>query len=502
MPGGLIVAAPASGSGKTVVTLALLRALARAGVRVASFKVGPDYIDPAFHAAASGRPCVNLDPWAMRPATVAGLLDEICRGADLVIGEGVMGLFDGAADGTGSTADLAAATGWPVIFVVDVRGQAASAAALVRGFAAHRADVAIAGVVFNRVGGETHGETLRRAMAVLAQDARHDRPASFDELGTRESLGGTKNDSHPELAPRVKPGEGRTAPIPAWPAGGSGRDIPVLGCLPRSESLAMPERHLGLIQAAEQTDLPAFLDRAADLAERHLDLALLRSLARPLQAARPPLALDEAGLPPLGQRIAVARDVAFAFAYPTQLARWRAAGASLSVFSPLADEPPAADADAVYLPGGYPELHAGRLAGNAAFLGGLRAAAARGATVYGECGGYMVLGESLTDAGGQAHAMAGLLPLTTSFAERRLHLGYRQAVLTSDCALGRGGSAFRGHEFHYCVVSGEGLDDPLFRCRDARGEPLGDSGRRRGTVMGSFVHLIDRAERAAVDVAR
>jgi cobyrinic acid a,c-diamide synthase len=442
--GGLIIAAPASGSGKTVVTLAILRALARAGTSVTSFKVGPDYIDPAFHAAASGRPCLNLDLWAMRPATVASLLERLCTDGDLVIGEGVMGLFDGAADGTGSTADLAAATGWPVLLLVDVRGQAASAAAVVRGFASHRADLAVAGVVFNRVGGEAHIEALRRAMAPL--------------------------------------------------------EIPVLGFLPRDDSLALPERHLGLVQAAECDDLKGFLEGSADLAERYLDLAVLRSLARPSRDAGAATA-GSAGLAPLGQRIAVARDVAFAFAYPAQLDAWRAAGAAVSFFSPLSDEAPAADADAIFLPGGYPELYAGRLAANTAFLEGLQNAAARGVSIYGECGGYMVLGDALIDAGGQSHAMAGLLPLTTSFAQRRLHLGYRRAQVSAKCALGRAGAAFRGHEFHYSVVRDEGPGDPLFHCRDARGEPLGNSGRRRGPVMGSFIHLIDRAEDGTVEVA-
>jgi cobyrinic acid a,c-diamide synthase len=444
--GGLIIAAPASGSGKTVVTLAILRALTRAGIRVKSFKVGPDYIDPAFHAAASGRPCFNLDIWAMRPSTVAHLLERLSDDADLVIGEGVMGLFDGAADGTGSTADVAAATGWPVLLVVDVRGQAASAAAVVRGFAAHRADVAVAGVVFNRVGGVAHVEVLRRAM---------------------EPVG-----------------------------------IPVLGFVPRDGSLALPVRHLGLVQAAERDDLQLFLDAAADVADRHLDLAVLRSLARPATRAVASNGRGAAGLAPLGQSIAVARDVAFAFAYPAQLDAWRAAGAALSFFSPLAGEAPAADADAVFLPGGYPELHADRIAANAAFLGGVRMAAARGAVVYGECGGYMVLGESLTDAEGRAHAMAGLLPLTTSFAERRLHLGYRQARLETSCALGAAGSEYRGHEFHYAVIRDEGPGEPLFTCRDARGDLLGVSGRRRGGVMGSFVHVVDRVGSDAAGVAR
>jgi cobyrinic acid a,c-diamide synthase len=414
--------------------------LTRAGLRVNSFKVGPDYIDPAFHAAATGRPCANLDLWAMRPATVGWLLEGLSTDADMVLGEGVMGLFDGASDASGaisgSTADVVATTGWPVVLVVDVRGQAASAAALLRGFASHRADVPVVGVVFNRVGSAAHADMLRQAVAPLG--------------------------------------------------------LPVLGCLPRERGLALPERHLGLVQAGERPDLGTFLERAADLAAQHLDLAQLRALARPARRVDPADGA-QAGLAPFGQRIAVAHDTAFAFAYPATLARWRSAGAELAFFSPLADEAPAADADAVYLPGGYPELHAGRLAGNAAFLDGLRAAAARRATVFGECGGYMVLGEGLTDAEGSRHAMAGLLPVETSFAERRLHLGYRSAELAVDCGLGSRGAPFRGHEFHYAVLRREGAGDALFRCHDAAGRDLGAQGRRCGSVLGSFLHLIDRA---------
>jgi len=440
--GGLIIAAPASGHGKTVVTLAILRALTRAGMCINAFKVGPDYIDPAFHAAATGRPCFNLDPWAMRPATVAHLLDRLSVDAELIVGEGVMGLFDGAADGTGSTADVAATTGWPVVLVVDVRGQAASVAALLRGFASHRADVDVAGVIFNRVGSAAHADTLRRAVAPLG--------------------------------------------------------LPVLGCLPRTERLTLPARHLGLVQAGERADLDAFLEAAADVVERDLDLLQLQRIAR----ARHTVEADSGNpaVPPLGQRIAVARDIAFAFAYPSLLEQWREAGAELSFFSPLADEAPAVGADAVYLPGGYPELHAGRLSGNAQFMKGLRRTAGRGATIFGECGGYMVLGASLVDPDGKSHAMAALLPLQTSFAERRLHLGYRRARLAMDCALGARSTVFRGHEFHYAVIEDEGQGEPLFLCDDARGRELGTSGRRAGTVFGSFLHLIDREEGA--DLAR
>jgi cobyrinic acid a,c-diamide synthase len=198
-------------------------------------------------------------------------------------------------------------------------------------------------------------------------------------------------------------------------------------------------------------------------------------------------------LPPLGQRIAVARDVAFAFTYPAMLEGWRSAGAELTLFSPLADEPPAADVDAVFLPGGYPELHAGRLAGNQRFLAGLAAAARGGAVIYGECGGYMVLGRGLVDASGARHAMAGLLPLETSFAERRRQLGYRQARLAAAGPLGKAGAAFRGHEYHYATITEEGAGMPLFAAADADGSDLGTTGRVSERVMGSFLHLVDRS---------
>ena len=439
MPRGLLIAAPASGSGKTAVTLALLRHFRDAGLAVGSIKVGPDYIDPAFHRAASGRPCFNLDSWAMRPATLAATLARAAENSELILGEGVMGLFDGAGpDGLGSTATLAAATGWPVALVVAARGMGASAAALVEGFLAHRpasgAAAPIAGVIFNRVGGPGHGELLRAACA--------------------------------------------------------GLPVPVLGCLRRRDGLVLPERHLGLVQAAEHADLEAFLEAAAAAAAEDLDLEALAGLARP--AALDPQGDAGPALPPLGQRIAVARDPAFAFAYPSLLEGWRAAGAELSFFSPLGDEAPEPAAEAVYLPGGYPELWAGRLAGNQRFLAGLRAAAARGDAVYGECGGYMVLGRTLIDAEGARHAMAGLLPVTTSFAARRLSLGYREVTQAAATPLGPAGAAFRGHEFHYAVLDdGEGAT-PLYRGRDAAGRDLGPLGARAGQVFGSFVHLIDR----------
>ena len=295
---GLIIAAPSSGSGKTIFTLGLLRALRRRGLAVASAKVGPDYIDPGFHAAASGRACLNLDAWAMRPATIAARVAELSTRAELVICEGVMGLFDGADvpldQPAGSTADIAVMTGWPVVLLTDVRGQAASVAALIQGFAAHRpnptaASLPIAGAIFNRVSSPTHRAIIERACAA-------------------------------------------TSP-----------QLPLLGWLPGDKTLALPERHLGLVQAREHGALDAFLDEAATLIERHVDLNHLIALARP----SPLQDMPENGppIPPLGQRIAVARDDAFAFAYPAVLNGWRDAGAELSFFSPLADQAPAAHAD-------------------------------------------------------------------------------------------------------------------------------------------------------------
>jgi cobyrinic acid a,c-diamide synthase len=254
--------------------------------------------------------------------------------------------------------------------------------------------------------------------------------------------------------------------------------------------LALPERHLGLVPAGERSENEIVIERAASIVGDALDIDALVALARPSKlqgSARP------ASLPPLGQRIAVARDEAFVFAYPAMLEGWRRVGAELSFFWPLGDEPPDRDADAIYLPGGYPELHAGEIATADRLMSGLRRAAAKGAAIYGECGGYMVLGEALTDADGHVHRMAGLLPLATSFAERRLHLGYRMMTLLRDGPLGKAGARFRGHEFHYATkLSASG--DALFQASDSWGVDLGQTGLRRGSVFGSFMHLIDRAE--------
>lgn len=449
MSKGLIIAAPASGSGKTTITLGLLRALRRKGIDVASAKVGPDYIDPAFHAAATGRACVNLDSWAMRPETLS-----TARSLEpaLTIVEGVMGLFDGAHLGSdtapladGSTASLARLTGWPVLLVVDAARQAQSVAALVRGFAKFDPDVHLAGVILNKVGSEKHEAMLRQSLTTAGHA--------------------------------------------------------VLGAVRSDKQIARPSRHLGLVQAEEHPDLDAFLDVAADRMARDLDLDAI--MARATSSTAASAAPVPPALPPLGQRIAIAQDAAFAFSYPHVLDGWRRSGAELSFFTPLNDEAPAPEADAIFLPGGYPELHAGRLATATIFMDGLRAHARAGARIYGECGGYMTLGQTLTDAEGAVHRMAGLLPHATSFAEPKRHLGYRIATMLADTPLGPAGSIWRGHEFHYAQsvgiqsagseTLGRDTETPLFDISDAAGEALGKIGGCSGSVFGSFMHLIDRS---------
>ena len=270
------------------------------------------------------------------------------------------------------------------------------------------------------------------------------------------------------------------------------QDLPLLGWIPRDPLLALPERHLGLVQAGEIGALDTMLNGAAKLIEENLDMERLISLARPSALSGSVLSPP---LPPLGQHIAVARDDAYAFAYPAILNGWRQAGAELSFFSPLADEAPDKQADAVYLPGGYPELHAGRLAATIRFLPELRRLAENGKWIYGECGGYMTLGQALQDQDGQYHAMGGLLPVITSFAKRRLHLGYRQCRLAANTPFGRPGALFRGHEFHYATISEQTDEKPLFLACDAQGRSLGAVGQIAGSVIGSFLHLIDHIER-------
>lgn len=433
IPPGLVISAPASGTGKTTLMLGLLVALRARGLKVHPFKSGPDYIDPAFHGAASGIASSNLDSWAMPDAMLRGLGSTAAR-ADLVLAEGSMGLFDGVAtrgeSGTGASADLADLFGWPVVLVIDVSGQAQSAAAVARGFASLNPGMPFAGVVLNRVASPRHEALVRAGMKTAG--------------------------------------------------------IRVFGALPRRENIRLPSRHLGLVQAEEQEGLAAILEQAGAFVAAHVDLDALL-----VAAAGGSLAVTAPAVSPPGQRIALARDTAFSFVYPHLLDGWRSAGAEILPFSPLGDEAPDRSADCCWLPGGYPELHAGRLAQAENFRTSLRQFA-QNHPVHGECGGYMALGAGLVDHEGVRHEMAGLLGTVTSFAKRKMHLGYRLATLLAPIPGYTTGTRLRGHEFHYASVL-EAPDAPLAAVVDANGETVRESGSRRGLVSGSFFHVIAEA---------
>ncbi len=419
-----VVAAPASGSGKTMLTLGLLRAFRNQGLKVASAKVGPDHIDPRFHEAASGSPCLNLDPWAMKPDLMRSLLTGLVKDSDVVIIEGVMGLFDGPHGARGSTSDLAQELQIPIILVLNASRQGQSIAALAQGFINFNPRLKFAGILLNRVASDRHAAILASALEPLK--------------------------------------------------------IPLLGAVRQSDSLTWPSRHLGLVQAQENQQLEEFIETVASTVSRETIIDKTEIEETRIEST------PQFPLPPLGQKIAVAEDLAFSFAYPHILQSWKKSGAEISLFSPLKDETPRDDSDAVFLPGGYPELHAGQLAQSRKFFGHLQDTKA---VIYGECGGYMVLGDAIIDGDGKSHAMAGLLPVTTSFAQRKLHLGYRQLKPLG----GPWSKPLRGHEYHYSTIESEGKADRLFMAGDAAGQNLGEIGLRRGNVMGSYAHIICEA---------
>lgn len=433
----ILIGAPRSGSGKTTLALGLMRAFARRGLRVSGVKCGPDYIDPAFHAAATRRDSLNLDSWAMDAPLIRSLAAAAGENADIIIAEGAMGLFDGApcgAAGTGASADIAAQLGWPVLLTHDVSGQAQTAAAVIGGVARHDPRLKILGAVLNKCGSDRHRKLAGEATAAVG--------------------------------------------------------VPVFGFLPPDPQVKLPERHLGLVQAGETDDLDARIERLADFVESNVDLDRILDCARAatLQQNNDGEAADLSLRAPPAQRIAIARDAAFSFLYPHILKGWRRAGAEIVYFSPLADMPPPVDCDLCWLPGGYPELYAGQLAAARTFIAGLRRFAAT-RPVHGECGGYMTLGDSILDAHGAPHQMAGLLRLQTSFASRKLHLGYRRASLAEDHLLGRKGASLRGHEFHYATIVQES-GAPFAYAADAYAAEPTAAGLREGHVSGSFFHLV------------
>lgn len=425
----LVIAGTHSGSGKTTVTLAIIAALVRRGLRVQGFKVGPDFIDPGHHARLTGRPPRNLDTWLMSQEVLARSYLRGTEGADIAIVEGAMGLFDGRGplDEAGSTADLARLWDLPVVLVVDAKGMARSVAPLIDGFASFDSRVRISAVVANRVG-----------------SARH-----FDEY----------------LAPSMHSSASRVA---------------LAGYLRRDDRLAIPSRHLGLLTAEEFAAGAGFADALADLAEASLDLDLLTSLARPptLSAA----AVTEPVSSARKVRVALARDAAFCFYYEDNLDLLRDSGAEIVPFSPLDDRELPSGTDLVYLGGGYPEVFAARLASNQDMKASIERYHFSGGSIYAECGGLMACARSLRDLEGVEHGLWGLIPAKVVMQDRYAALGYVTIVSDRASSLGPRGTTARGHEFHYSTF------EPLAPLRHATSlHRPGRLGRPDAIVVGNLL---------------
>jgi len=437
----VVIAAPASGSGKTTLATGLIGALRRAGDRVAPFKVGPDFIDPGYHALAAGRPGRNLDSVLVGPDLIGPLYRHGSAGADIAVVEGVMGLFDGRITAqaqlpaSGSTGEIARLLGAPVVMVVDVRGQSQSIAAVLHGFSTLDRGVRVVGVILNRVGSPRHEEVLRQAC---------------DSVG-----------------------------------------VPVLGALPRTDELAVPSRHLGLVTATEHGDSAhAAVSAMTDLVARNVDLAAVRALAGSsvtVPAWSPQTAVGDPV--PGAPVVAMAAGRAFTFSYAEQRELLRAAGAQVVEFDPLCDRLPQRSA-ALVLPGGFPEQYPDELTANETVRAEIRALAARG-PVHAECGGLTYL---MSDLDG--HPMCGVLAGSARFTPR-LTLGYRDAVAPVDSALFVAGQRVTGHEFHRTTVEFDGPVQPAWLMRGSSGEPLAD-GAIFADVHASYLHTHPAGQPAAV----
>ena len=430
---GFMIAAPQSGSGKTTVSLAIMAAFRRRGLKVAPFKCGPDFIDPGYHRLASGQPSVNLDAWMCPEEFVRETFCHHAVGADIAVVEAVMGLFDGigASPMSGSSAQIAAITRTPVVLVLNARGMSASAAALVKGFAEFDPSVRLAGVIFNNVGSQNHADLLAEAV--------------------------------------------RTA-LPG---------IGLFGFIPRDEKVAIPSRHLGLVTVEDNPLLPEYFDALADLAEAYLDLDGLAVLET--GALLQPVA--ENSMDGNRVRIAVASDAAFCFVYQDNLRLLTQAGAEVVPFSPLNDSALPEGIGGIYLPGGYPELYAERLAANSGMLAAGRDAVDAGMPVYAECGGFVYLTRGMTNPEGDGADFVGIYPLRARMLDRGKAHGYRQAELTADCPIGKTGEVVRGHEFHYSEIVALPDDLRTLYRVSRQGKDLGGEGYAVNNCLASYLHL-------------
>ncbi|EXX86011.1 cobyrinic acid a,c-diamide synthase [Paenibacillus darwinianus] len=449
----LVIAGTGSGVGKTSVTLGLMAALRRRGLTVQGFKCGPDYIDPAYHRAVTGRPSRNLDTWMVTPDTMREIFLRGSEGCDISVIEGVMGLYDGKDPlaNTGSTAEIAMLLEAPVLLVVNVQSMARSAAAVVLGYQKLDERVRIAGVIVNKCGSEGHYRMVKAAIEQVC-------------------------------------------------------GVPVIGWLKRDERLDIPERHLGLVPAIERGDLGELFEHAADLVEHGVDLDAIAALAgeapklqwpeerlfRGEAAALEGGSLTDAGTKvgedASGPTIAVALDAAFNFYYPENLELLEQAGARLRYFSPLAGEKIPADADGLYIGGGFPEEFAAQLAAGEAVKADLRTRIDNGLPVFAECGGYMYLARSITDRAGVSYPMAGVIPADVRMQSKLAALGYREATALVDCPLLEKGETVRGHEFHYSTLTAELENYPyVYETKGMRGSA--QEGYCRDNVMAGYTHV-------------
>jgi cobyrinic acid a,c-diamide synthase len=444
---GLLIAGTASGVGKTTVALAIMAGLLRRGLAVQPFKCGPDFLDTGHHTRICGRVARNLDTWMLSVEANRSLLRNAAYGADVIVAEGMMGLFDGKNGSTeiGSSAEIAKLLRLPVVLVVDAAKSARSVAAVVLGFETFDAELRLAGVILNRVAGERHYEMLREAI---------------------ESSCGTK----------------------------------ILGWLPHEQAIAIPERHLGLHGAAEQAahSQEAAIDAFAALAARHLDLDGLLALECGLEMAGAEPARFATSASADVVRVGVPSDHAFSFYYEDNLDLLREQGAEIVWFSPMTDASLPSGLDALYLGGGYPELHAKQLSSNRQMLEEVGTFAASGRPVYAECGGMLYLSESLS-VDGDSYAMARVLPLSMQMTDKLVQFGYVTVEFTEDCLLGRKGTVVRGHSFHHSRIASQGEIATNYHVQYSMSGIEEREGFRRGNVLASYIHLHFRANPAVAE---
>ncbi len=424
------IAGTNSGCGKTTVALALMSALSRRGMRVAPFKCGPDYIDSSYHTAATGAQSVNLDTWMMGKEGVAESFARNCGDAEVAVIEGVMGLFDGAGASSleGSTAECAATLGVPAILVVNASGTAGSIAALVHGFSSFAPNTNVCGVIASKVGSNSHAKLLSDALS--------------------------------------------TNKLP-----------PLLGAIPRDDTIAIPERHLGLLPWSENKRQREFFGPLADIAEKHLDI---EGILRISQIPRPSAVCFH--YPEAKIKVAIARDEAFTFYYPDNIHHLRMAGFEFIDFSPLRDSKLPDNADMLYIGGGFPEIFAGQLAENCGIRNSIRDFALSALPVYAECGGLMYLGDTLRNSQGEVFPMCAVIPGKSRMTPGKRALGYREVETLHDLPFCKKGSMLRGHEFHWSEFTPDTNQEHLFKCKDTRGKTWRD-GIRIGQISASYMHL-------------